>query len=290
VAAIIDQLADIPDSWALVAVGNDKRPYQPEWQKNPLSKRQLEAELHAGRAVAVGVLAGPPSGGLLFVDHDGLGASEVLESFGTSLRDLPKSWAVTSGRDGRLQIIYQVPQGFWHQIKTTKLRSSIKGEQLELRWTGCQSVVLGKHPITGSYRWLNSRAPGDLPIAEAPSVLLQQMMRGPDIPPLIHIPNPSEDAEQARAYLSNIPSSLADDYDEWIKVGMALHSVGNDALLADWIQWSAGSGKFKAGECDAQVVNLQVRLRRCWPRHPLPPRWRYLPTPSGSQCFESCPR
>lgn len=143
---IVDQLSSIPDTWALVAVGNDKRPYQPEWQKNPLTKRQLEAELAAGRAVAVGILAGAPSGGLLFVDHDGLGASEVLESLGTSLRDLPKSWAVTSGRDGRLQIIYRVPEPFWDQIKTTKLKSSVKGEQLELRWTGCQSIILGKHP------------------------------------------------------------------------------------------------------------------------------------------------
>jgi len=168
VAALIDQLTDIPDSWALVAVGNDKRPYQPEWQKHPLTKRQVETELHAGRAVAVGVLAGPPSGGLLFVDHDGLGASEVLANLGTSLRDLPKSWAVTSGRDGRLQIIYSVPRGFWDQIKTTKLKSSVKGEQLELRWTGCQSVVIGKHPITGAYRWLKGRAPGDLPLADAP--------------------------------------------------------------------------------------------------------------------------
>ena len=106
-ATIVNQLQDIPDSWALVAVGNDKRPYQPEWQKHPLTKHGVEAELTAGRAVAVGVLAGPPSGGLLFVDHDGLGASEVLESLGTSLRELPKSWAVTSGRDGRLQIIYR---------------------------------------------------------------------------------------------------------------------------------------------------------------------------------------
>ena len=249
---IVDQLSSIPDTWALVAVGNDKRPYQPEWQKNPLTKRQLEAELAAGRAVAVGVLAGPPSGGLLFVDHDGLGASEVLESLGTSLRDLPKSWAVTSGRDGRLQIIYQVPRGFWDQIKTTKLKSSIKGEQLELRWTGCQSIVLGKHPITGSYRWLKDRCPSDLPIADAPSVLLQQMHRTPEPPPLIHLPNSIEDAEHARAYLDRIPSSLADDYDEWVKVGMALHSVGDDSLLKDWIQWSAGSGKFKAGECEAK--------------------------------------
>lgn len=249
---IVNQLSALPNTWALVAVGNDKRPYQPEWQKHPLTKRQVEAELAAGRAVAVGVLAGPPSGGLLFVDHDGLGASEVLESIGTSLRELPKSWAVTSGRDGRLQIIYSVPEPFWDQIKTTKLKSSIKGEQLELRWTGCQSVVIGKHPLTGAYKWLPNRSPADLPLAEAPSVLLQQMQRPIETPPLLAAANPAEDAERARAYLSNIPSSLADDYDEWVKVGMALHSVGDDSLLADWCQWSAASGKFKAGECEAK--------------------------------------
>ncbi len=239
-ATIVDQLQDIPDSWALVAVGNDKRPYQPEWQKHPLNKRGIESELSAGRAVAVGVLAGPPSGGLLFVDHDGLGASQVLESLGTSLRELPKSWAVTSGRDGRLQIIYRVSEPFWDQIKTTKLRSSIKGEQLELRWTGCQSVVIGKHPITGSYRWLNGRAPGDLPIADAPSVLLQQMQRPIETPPLLPT-NTTDDTERARQYLANIPSSIADDY---------------DALLGDWCQWSAASGKFKPGECEAKWASF----------------------------------
>ena len=78
-ADLLHQLANIPDHWALVAVGNDKRPYQPEWQKHPISRQQLTAEINAGRAVAIGVIAGPQSGGLLFVDHDGLGASEVLE-------------------------------------------------------------------------------------------------------------------------------------------------------------------------------------------------------------------
>ena len=256
-APIVDQLSAIPDSWALVAVGNDKRPYQPEWQKHPLTKRQVEAELSAGRAVAVGVLAGPPSGGLLFVDHDGLGASEVLESIGTSLRDLPKSWAVTSGRDGRLQIIYRVPEPFWDQIKTTKLKSNVKGEQLELRWTGCQSVVIGKHPITGGYHWLKNRSPADLPLAEAPSVLLQQMQRPIETPPLLAAANPADDADRARNYLANIPGSLADDYDEWVRVGMALHSVGDDSLLADWSQWSAASGKFKAGECEAKWASFK---------------------------------
>jgi len=250
--SLIAQLAELPDHWGFVAVGNDKRPYQPEWQKNPLTKDQLSAEITAGRAVAVGVLAGPSSGGLLFVDHDGLGASEVLESIGIRRSELPKSWAVTSGRDGRLQIIYQVPRPFWDQIKTTKLKSSTPSEQLELRWTGCQSVVLGAHPITGSYKWLRGRSPSDLPMAEAPSLILQQMHRKPEPAPLLRIPDPASDAQRARDYLARIPASAADDYDEWVKVGMALHSVGDDSLLTDWIDWSAASGKFEPGICEAK--------------------------------------
>ena len=250
VADLLDQLANIPDHWALVAVGNDKRPYQPEWQKHPISRADLTAEIQSGRAVAIGVIAGPQSGGLLFVDHDGLGASEVLEQIGAPLRDLPKSWAVTSGRDGRVQIIYQVPEPFWATIKTTKLRSSIKGEQLELRWAGCQSVVAGAHPMTGAYRWLKDRAPGDLTIAEAPSLLLQQMQRQKPAPaPLLQLPD--TDIQRARTYLASVPAADADDYDAWLRVGMALHSV-DDALLADWIQWSTISGKFEPGACEAK--------------------------------------
>jgi predicted P-loop ATPase len=248
---LIAQLDRLPDHWGLVAVGNDKRPYQPEWQKRPLTKEQLIAEIQAGRAVAVGVIAGPQSGGLLFVDHDGLGASEVLEQIGAPLRDLPKSWAVTSGRDGRLQIIYQVPEPFWHTIKTTKLRSSVKGEQLELRWAGCQSVVAGAHPITGAYRWIKGRSPADLPIAIAPSTLLQQMQRQqPEPAPLLRLPE--SESQRARDFLQRIPAADADDYDAWVKVGMALHSVGDESLLNDWIHWSAASGKFEAGACEAK--------------------------------------
>ena len=253
---LIAQLSSLPDNWAFVAVGHDKRPYQPEWQKHPISRSDLTAEIEAGRAVAIGVIAGPQSGGLLFVDHDGLGASEVLEQLGAPLRDLPKSWAVTSGRDGRLQIIYQVPEPFWATIKTTKLRSSVKGEQLELRWAGCQSVVAGAHPITGAYRWLKDRGPGDLPIAEAPSLLLQQMQRQQPAPaPLLRLPD--TDATRAREYLAAIPPADADDYDTWLQVGMALHSVGDDALLSDWIDWSATSGKFEPGVCEAKWRSFQ---------------------------------
>ncbi len=259
-SSLLDQLAALPDHWGFVAVGHGKRPYQSEWQKNPLTKQQLTVEIDAGRAVAIGVIAGPQSGGLLFVDHDGISAGEILDKLGVPLRDLPKSWAVTSGRDGRLQIIYQVPEQYWSGIRTRKLKTGKsdeegKPEQLELRWTGCQSVVAGVHPTTGAYRWLKGREPSDLPLAEAPIALIEQMLpQEPPAPqPLLPVPPPRQsdrtDEDWARIWLDALSSSRADDYDYWIEIGQCLHSVG-EHMLADWEAWSRQSAKWEAGTCE----------------------------------------
>ena len=259
--SLIESLSQLPDDWAYVAVGHNKRPYQPEWQKHPLTKRQLGTEIKAGRAVAIGVLAGPQSGGLLFVDHDGISAGEILTKIGVPLSDLPKSWAVTSGRNGRLQIIYQVPQQYWDAIKTRKFKTGKhddegKIEQLELRWTGCQSVVAGAHPTTDGYRWLKDRSPSDLPLAEAPIALIEQMLpqqQPADPLPLLPPPTPREtdrtDEDWARIWLAALNPSRADSYDDWIEVGQCLHSVG-DHMLSDWDAWSRQSPKYEPGVCD----------------------------------------
>jgi predicted P-loop ATPase len=257
---LLDQLHALPDDWGLVAVAHNKRPYQLEWQKNPLTKAQVADEITAGRAKAVGVIAGPASGGLLFVDHDGISASEVLESIGAPLRDLPKSWAMTSGRDGRFQIIYRVPEQFWDQIHTRKIKSGKtdaegNAEQLELRWAGCQSVVIGAHPSTAGYRWLKGRSPQEQDIAEAPLVLIEQMLRQPDPEPAPMLPPPpppstASDSERAIAYLQALDTARADDYDTWLQVGMALHSVGDDSLLSHWEHWSRQSAKHKPKDCE----------------------------------------
>ena len=258
---LLEQLQALPDDWGLVAVANNKRPYQSEWQKNPLTKAQVADEIRAGRAKAVGVIAGPASGGLLFVDHDGISASEVLERINAPIRDLPKSWAMTSGRDGRFQIIYRVPEQFWDQIHTKKIKSGKtdaegNAEQLELRWTGCQSVVIGAHPSTTGYRWLKDRAPHQQALADAPLALIEHMLRVPDPEPepgplpLLPRPVTASDTERAVAFLDALDSSRADDYDTWLQVGMALHSVGDDSLLTYWEQWSRGSSKHKPKDCE----------------------------------------
>ena len=41
---ILEQLADLPKEWAYVAV-KDKRPYQRDWQNNPLNRSQLFKEI-----------------------------------------------------------------------------------------------------------------------------------------------------------------------------------------------------------------------------------------------------
>jgi predicted P-loop ATPase len=252
---ILDQLARLPDGWGFVAVDGEKRPYQTKWQDNPLTKAKLAKELKAGRARAIGVCCGVPSGGLLFLDHDGKSASTILREWGCPMSSLPRSWTVTSGRDGRFQVIYQVPQHYWDGIVTRKYKTGVtdaegKPEQVELRWTGCQSVVAGDHPLTPGYHWVTKYTPDDLPIAEAPSELLERMLKPvATAVVLAEVRSGDDDATRARSYLDALSSGRADDYDDWLAVGMALHSVGDDALLDDWEQWSAQSGKHKPSDC-----------------------------------------
>ena len=252
---ILDQLARLPDGWGFVAVDGEKRPYQTKWQERPLTKANLAAELKAGRARAIGVCCGVPSGGLLFLDHDGKSASTILREWGCPMSSLPRSWTVTSGRDGRFQVIYQVPEHYWDAIATRKFKTGVtdsegKPEQVELRWTGCQSVVAGDHPLTPGYHWVTKYTPDDLPIAEAPSELLERMLKPvATAVVLAEVRTGDNDATRARSYLDALSSGRADDYDDWLAVGMALHSVGDDALLDDWEQWSAQSGKHKPSDC-----------------------------------------
>ena len=188
-ASLLQQLQELPDSWGLVAVASNKRPYQPNWQRSPLTKQQAAAEITAGRAQAIGVIAGPLSGGLLFVDHDGLSATKQLEDLGIPLRSLPRSLGVTSGRDGRFQILYTIPDHYWPALaqrrvfKTGATDTEGKAEQLELRWAGHQSVVIGAHPLTTGYRWLRNRGPSQQPIAEAPAALIELLLKDPEPQP-----------------------------------------------------------------------------------------------------------
>jgi phage/plasmid-associated DNA primase len=59
------------------------------------------------------------------------------------------------------------------------------------------------------------------------------------------------DIDWAITYLSAINPSRADSYEDWLQVGMALHSVSLD-LLPEWDQWSQQSAKYDAGSCETK--------------------------------------
>ena len=162
---------------------------------------------------------------------------------------------VTSGRVGRFQIIYQVPEKYWPKIKTRKFQTGVKDEdgsveQIELRWNGTQSIVSGKHPKTDGYRWMDGRSPSDLELAEAPFEIIEKMMEQKKKAKTPQIQTYNSDSDKARSLLQSINPNRLDDYDTWLKIGMAAHSVGDDSLLSDWEQLSQKNSKYKSGECE----------------------------------------
>lgn len=287
---LIQGLNSFPESWALTPLLGNKAPYRSSWQhESPIDRSQIVAALLDGEIVTYtkedgstiqkrifpqgyGLRTGVISGGIVAVDLDGKSAHPyMLELSGGE--ELPRSVAFTSGRPGRCQYLFRVPQAYWQGIQTKKFKTGVKGddgkpEQLELRWDGCQSVLPPSvHPTTGQYRWVEGLSPFECEIAEAPLWLIELMLpcqtvtpkQQPSISateastprlPLISSPIQSwTDIDWALSYLNALSPSRADDYSDWLAVGMALHSV-DDSLLLEWDSWSRQSSKYKPGDCD----------------------------------------
>lgn len=278
---LLQESSKCPADWALVAVGDTKNPLGENWQTSPLDKQDFEDAVQVGRFeclpstskegnlyyppirwwFAIGVLCGTLSHGLLFLDHDGASCDNLIEKLsGQSIAvALPKTPTVTSGKLGRYQSIYFVPERFWGAISTKKIPTHVKGEdgskeQLELRWDGCQSVVAGYHPDTGAYYWLPGQSPEECEIAEVPLWVVEQMLQRSPTGQLAQADFRQSGFLQqwttvdwARSYLFIIPAT--EDYDLWIKVGMALR-FASESLLSDWDDWSQGASNYDPGVCE----------------------------------------
>ena len=272
-------LKSIPAEWALTPV-KDKRPLRPDWQsETAIARDELINLMSNGQQLisskgkpwhcywnGVGLRTGIVSGGLVAIDMDGRTSQPYMLSHLSNYEELPRTVAWTSGRPGRSQHIYRVPQQYWSAIANTEFKTGAKGEdgeveQVELRWDGCQSVLPPSvHPITGQYCWLVGCAPWECEVAEAPQWVVEKMLKpaadtNSKKSTASNKTNRSEHYEQwsdtdwALSYLNALSSSRAEDYEDWVAVGMALHSV-DDSLLREWDAWSTQSSKYKPGDCD----------------------------------------
>lgn len=88
---------------------------------------------------------------------------------------------------------------------------------------------------------------------------------------------------KALAALAALSPSRTETYEEWVAVGMALHSV-SDSLLGSWISWSSQSTKFKPGECEqkwrgfVETDGITIGSLIAWAKADSP-GWCPAPTP-----------
>ena len=250
-------IPDCPTDWALIPLDGHKRPIDPasgellkEWQHQDGHDIDSLAQLN-GLVKAAGLLLGPKSSGTLAVDFDGPdAAAKFQEVFGRSPAELPSTIAVTSGKPSRCQRLFTVDQDWWEHLRGRKAWKNDSGSTcLELRWSGCQSVIAGDHPETDGYRWMPGASPAEQCQAAAPEWLLEPLIRTErDLEP---VPITAEDAKRAVAMLQHIEALERTGYDEWLEVGMALHHT-DPGLLSEWVEWSRSMPNFDEQECLAK--------------------------------------
>jgi len=257
---LLQALTEFPASWVLTPVNGKKIPYRQCWQsEQPVSHEEVAKDIRSGKAKGVGLRTGRISGGLVAIDADGKAAHEKILELSGGIA-LPLTVSFSSNRRGRCQYLFYIPSEYWEKIHTTKIGTGIKGDdgkeqKLELRWDGCQSVLPpSAHPSTGVYQWRKSF--NDIEIALAPIWVIEQMLTeqapGATAQKIQISLSPTENwttTDWALDYLNALSPYRADDYDDWLSVGMALHSI-DDALLAEWDKWSSQSPKYKPGVCE----------------------------------------
>lgn len=183
-------------------------------------------------------------------------ACTTLEKYGINLVALlaaPDAVQIVSGRPNRAKLLYRVPDGVDPATLITKKLGSRSSFELRCATRNGLSVqdVLppSLHPETNKpYAWKYNELISDWQsLPELPAALLtlwcSKIEPSLDTPPVL---------SAAYSRLHAILDGLGPDapYDEWLRVGMALHheTDGHEDGLALWDEWSAKGAKYKGIE------------------------------------------
>ena len=181
--------------------------------------------------------------GLLILDFDtdkeGYAGGELLERLRS---EHPTTTQRTGG--GGYHLLYQQPDG-----DTLGNGRGALPKGVDVRGQGGYIVVAPSiHPNGNPYQWL----PG-LPKPQPLPAFILDILR-PKAAQLLPTngngPHSADDDYQtAERCLERLRPGRADDYQEWVNVGMALSGLGADGLqLWDW--WSSQSAKYTPGACE----------------------------------------
>lgn len=264
-----------------------KQPTMRDWPK----LRERSAEYFARFTGGFGLITGVEEQPVCGVDIDSLDLA-LAEGFRDwCLKEIGPA-PIRIGRAPKNLLLYatDVP---YRKMSSKKFVAGELKHQLELLGTGQQFVAYGKHPDTGSpYHWVDSKGPKSTPASELTVITADDMARmvqafedmasalgyepkskgvqGGRAVQSVEVPE-GMDAESVNALLSYNPKAGvsaedcakviaaldAEDYDLWLKVGMALHHEfsGEDEGFGIWNDWSATATNYKGSD------DLRLRWR-----------------------------
>ena len=258
-------LQAVDSDWRLIPCDDRKRPIDPAtgecmtaWGQHTYDADGITELAVSPYVRAVGLVLGEASG-VIALDFDGDGSTAMFqEVYGLTWDQLPRTVAWTSGRPNRRQMAFRVPGDLWPYLRGRRFFNAPDGRTvLELRGAGHQSVIAGQHPDTNGYEWVQGRSPSDLQVADAPEWLLAPLLKASSEPVDVEYkPSTAADAPRALDLLAHIPASDADNYDDWLSVGMALHSV-DPGLLNEWKEWSKSSDKYDEEVCLKKWISFK---------------------------------
>jgi hypothetical protein len=184
-------------------------------------------------------------------------AAMWLGGWGINLDDLwnaPDAVRWESGMPDRGKLLYRLPAGV--DVLPTR---QFKGDGVELRCATAGQLTVQDvlppsiHPTTGKpYTWIGPATFQNIPIIPANLLAHWQALAAPQESSGTATPIGTDHANiQAKLSRKN-PADLG--YDEWLRVGMALHheTRGADAGLELWDAWSIGGGKKYRGRAELE--------------------------------------
>ncbi len=194
---------------------------------------------------------------------DGIGVTFGDLGDGRSLCGIDLDDCITPGEQGEIQpwaawVVARMdtysevsPSGLG--VKMFAFGKLPKGRRADSDGRGVEMYESGRYfTVTG-----RRLAEGNREVQERTPVLfaLHAELLGPR--PMGSAQEAKSNTEWALEYLASIPAARADNYADWVGVGMALHHT-DVALLPAWIEWSKASAKFVEGECERKWAGFGV--------------------------------
>jgi replicative DNA helicase len=217
--------------WSVIPVKADKTPAIDSWKEYQTRLPSLDEAAKWERG-NIAVVTGKVSG-LVVVDADNQQAVDWCLSSG-----LASPLRVRSGRSDMAMHFY-----FKHPGVEVKSVNSVIHDGVDIKADpGYVILPPSIHQSGRPYRWINGYAinPPLFPIDRFKSLL-----KGPTAPTGINLSPVDEVSRiaEVEAALKALSPRRADDYDTWIKVGMALKEFGTVGLRL-WAEWSKRSSKY----------------------------------------------